>query len=75
MYDQRLPYSDKISEEAKQHFNSLMFNTVIPRNTHLSEACTLHRPVDLYNIRSTGANAYLSLARELLKRHKKGSTE
>jgi chromosome partitioning protein len=45
-----------------------VFKTIIPRNVRLSEAPSHGKPALLYDIRSTGAQSYLALARELISR-------
>lgn len=67
MYDSRTTLSQQVSEEIKKHFKEKVYNTVIPRNVRLSEAPSYGKPVILYDIRSTGAEAYLSLAREVVQ--------
>ena len=47
-----------------------MFDTVIPRNVRVSEAPSHGKPVLLYDVRSPGAQAYIALAAELLRREK-----
>ena len=51
----------------KRHFR--VFDAVIPRNVRLSEAPSHGKPVILYDVRSKGAEGYLSLAREMLQDH------
>lgn len=70
MYDESSSnYSAKIAREARNQFNSLMFETIIPRHSRLSEASAVHRPIVLYDIRSLGSQAYFRLAKEIIKRH------
>lgn len=68
MHDERLNLSGQISENVRRHLGDRVFQTVIPRNVRLAEAPSFGRPILLYDSRSTGANAYLQLARELLGR-------
>ena len=51
-------------------FNERVLKTVIPRNVRLSEAPSYGKPIILYDIRSRGAQSYLSLAREIIERKK-----
>jgi chromosome partitioning protein len=69
MYDGRLRLSNQVVEEVKNHFDELVFRTIIHRNTRLGEAPSLGKPVLLYDAESTGALNYLNLAREILQRN------
>lgn len=71
MYEENTIYGRVIVQEAKTQFNSLLFNTIIPKNSRLSEASSLGRPVVLYDIKSKGSEAYLSFAKELTQRYSK----
>ncbi len=68
MFDKRNNLSRQVAEEALKHFNSLVFDTRIPRNVRLGESPSFGKPIILYDITSSGARSYLNLARELLKR-------
>jgi len=68
MFDQRNNLSHLVSEEARQHFGRSVYDTVIPRNVRLSEAPSHGQPVLLYDIGSKGAQAYMQLAEEFLRR-------
>ena len=68
MYDGRNNLSLQVAEEARRHFKDAVFRTVIPRNVRLSEAPSYGKPALLYDVRSTGAQSYLALARELIER-------
>ena len=68
MYDDRLNLSGQISENVRNHLGEKVYQTVIPRNVRLAEAPSFGKPILLYDARSTGANSYLQLARELLNR-------
>jgi chromosome partitioning protein len=67
MYDGRKNLSRQVAEEVRTHFKKGVFKTVIPRNVRLSEAPSHGRPILLYDIRSSGAQSYLSLAREFIR--------
>jgi chromosome partitioning protein len=67
MFDARNNLANQVAEEVKRHFR--VFDAVIPRNVRLSEAPSHGKPVILYDVRSKGAEGYLSLARELLQDH------
>lgn len=68
MYDKRNNLSRQVAHEARSLFKNRVFKTVIPRNVRLSEAPSHGKPVILYDIRSKGAQAYLSLAKELIEK-------
>lgn len=68
MYDGRNNLSRQVEDEARSLFKERVFETVIPRNVRLSEAPSFGKPVLLYDIRSKGAQSYLSLAKELIGR-------
>jgi chromosome partitioning protein len=68
MFDDRTNLARQVSDEIRQHLGSQVFNTVIPRNIRLGEAPSFGRPIVTYDIRSRGAEAYMSLAREIIER-------
>jgi len=70
MYDSRLRSANQVYDEVKNHFQELVFNTVIQRNVKLSEAPSHGIPAILYDAESKGAQNYLSLAKEIIKRNK-----
>jgi chromosome partitioning protein len=69
MYDVRLRLSNQVVEEVKTHFQDLVFDTIIQRNTRLSEAPSFGLSVIMHDISSKGAINYLNLAREVVKRN------
>ena len=69
MFDSRLSLAKQVVEDIRQHFPDKVFETVIPRNVRLAEAPSFGKPVLLYDITSSGAQSYLKLAEEFLKRH------
>lgn len=71
MYDARLRLANQIYEELKSHFGDIVFTTVIPRNTRLSEAPSHGLPALLYDPSSRGALSHLQLAQELIEKEKK----
>jgi len=66
MFDTRNSLSRQVAEEVRRHFAGKVFETVIPRNVTLAEAPSHGKPVMLYDIHSSGAQSYLSLAKEIL---------
>lgn len=69
MYDRRNNLSHQVEQDIRQHFGDEVFQMVIPRNVKLSEAPSHGKPVILYDINSTGATAYMDIARLLIRRH------
>ncbi len=70
MFDERTNLSAQVREDLKAYFARQMFQTVIPRNVRLAEAPSFGKPIFLYDIRSKGAESYISLAKEILKDEK-----
>ncbi len=68
MFDERTNLARQVVDDIRQHFGDKVFETVIPRNIRLGEAPSFGKPVLSYDIKSRGAEAYLSLGREFLKR-------
>jgi len=68
MYDDRTNLSRQVLEDIRTHFGELVYETVIPRNVRLGEAPSFGKPVLAHDIKSKGAEAYLSLGKEVLKR-------
>lgn len=69
MYDSRLRLANQVVGEVKNHFGNLVFNTIIQRNTRLSESPSYGKPVITYDAASSGSVNYLNLAREFLERN------
>ncbi|SHO43003.1 ParA family protein [Desulfopila aestuarii] len=67
MFDKRNKLTHQVAEELSKHFSKQLFKTVIPRNVRLSECPSHGQTVIDYDIRSTGAKAYIQLANEFLK--------
>ena len=67
MYDSRLRLSNQVLNEVRRHFQDLVFDTVVHRNTRLGEAPSFGKPVVMYEAESTGAKNYLNLTREILQ--------
>ncbi len=66
MYDGRTNLSEQVAAEIRRYFGDAVFRTVIPRNVRLAEAPSFGLPVLLYDAASSGAQAYLALAQEVL---------
>ena len=66
MFDARNTLSHQVANEVRKFFNEKVYNTLIPRNVTLSEAPSHGLPAILYDVRSRGAQSYLSLAKEML---------
>ena len=63
MYDERTNLSKQVEEEVRNYFKSKVYRSIIPRNVRLSEAPSFGKPIQLYDIRSAGSKAYISLAK------------
>ncbi len=68
MVDKRNNLSEMVESDVRGYFGDKVYNTVIPRNVRVSEAPSHGKPVLLYDFESKGAQAYLTLAGEVLKR-------
>jgi chromosome partitioning protein len=68
MYDGRNNLSLSVAQDVRNHLGAKVFDTVIPRNVRISEAPSHGKPVLSYDHRSTGAQAYIQLAAEILRR-------
>jgi chromosome partitioning protein len=69
MYDGRLRLCNQVVSEVRKHFDEIVFNTIIHRNTKISEAPSVGKPVILYDAYSKGAMNYLNLAKEVLQKN------
>ena len=67
MYDSRTNLSMQVVENVKQNLNQKVYNTLIPRNIRLAEAPSYGMPINMYDSRSAGAEAYMQLAEEVIK--------
>lgn len=69
MYDTRLRLANQVVEEVKMHFQELVFDTVIHRNTKLSEAPSYGETIIMHDASSKGSVNYLNFAREILQKN------
>ena len=69
MYDTRLRLAKQVVEEVRTHFQQMVFDTIINRNTKLGEAPSFGESIILHDANSTGAINYLNLAREILQKN------
>jgi chromosome partitioning protein len=70
MFDKRNNLSDLVAADVRGHFGDKVYETVIPRNVRISEAPSHGKPVLLYDFRCPGAQAYVHLAGEVLRRER-----
>jgi len=68
MFDERTNLSKQVAEEIRKSLKNIMFDSVIPRSVRLAEAPSFGQPIILYDIKSKGAEAYLNLAEEIIRR-------
>ena len=69
MYDGRTNLSIQVLDEVKKYFPELVYKSIIPRNVRLSEAPSFGEPIIKYDRTSKGADAYISLAKEVIKKN------
>jgi chromosome partitioning protein len=67
MYDIRLRLANQVVDEVKNHFDKMVFDTIIPRNTKLGEAPSFGEPIIMFDVDCKGSISYLNLAREILQ--------
>lgn len=70
MFDRRNNLSSMVENDVRKHLKDLVYNTVIPRNVRVSEAPSYGQPVLIYDIKSSGAMAYMKLAAEIISHPK-----
>ena len=68
MYDKRLNLTGQVKAELEKYYSDKLFETTIARNVRLSEAPSYGMPIMYYDKASKGAQAYMSVAEELVKR-------
>jgi len=70
MFDKRNNLSEAVAQDVRDYFGDKVYKTIIPRNVRLSEAPSYGLPAIVYDMRCPGAQAYIKLAKELIKREK-----
>ncbi|MDC7683047.1 ParA family protein [Asticcacaulis sp. BYS171W] len=70
MYDRRNALSGHVAKDVRGHFGDKVYDTVIPRNVRVSEAPSFGKPALIYDLKCSGSQAYLKLAREVVQREK-----
>ncbi len=75
MFDGRTKVHTQVVNQLREHFQDMVFNTIIQRNIRLSEAPSHGKPIVLYDIMSNGSSNYLKLAREVMERNEPQATE
>ena len=68
MFDSRNNLSNQVVADVRQFMGSKVYNTMIPRNVRISEAPSFGLPAIVYDMKCSGSQAYILLAREILKR-------
>lgn len=68
MYDSRTNLSTQVVENVKNHLNQRIYKTMIPRNIRLAEAPSYGMPISMYDPKSAGAESYMALADEVIRR-------
>jgi chromosome partitioning protein len=71
MFDSRNNLASQVVADVRAHMGDVVYDTVIPRNVRISEAPSHGKPVLLYDFKSTGSQAYLRLASEIIQREKR----
>jgi chromosome partitioning protein len=68
MYDRRNSLSEQVAADVRAHFGEKVYDAVIPRNVRVSEAPSFGKPALIYDLKCAGSQAYLKLAREVVRR-------
>ncbi|MBT3312386.1 MAG: ParA family protein, partial [Desulfobacteraceae bacterium] len=69
MYDKRTLLARQVADDAQKYFKDQVFKTRIPRNVRLGEAPSFGLPIFQYEPNSKGAQSYMELAKEIIKKH------
>lgn len=70
MFDRRNNLSGQVADDVRQYFGEKVYKTIIPRNVRLSEAPSFGLPAIVYDMTCPGSEAYINLAREVIKRER-----
>jgi chromosome partitioning protein len=70
MYDVRNRLSGMVADDVRGYFGDKVYKTIIPRNVRVSEAPSYGLPAIVYDMRCAGSQAYIHLAKEVIKREK-----
>jgi chromosome partitioning protein len=70
MYDRRNALSEQVARDVRSHLGEKVYDTVIPRNVRVSEAPSFGKPVLIYDLKCSGSQAYVKLAREVVMRER-----
>jgi chromosome partitioning protein len=73
MFDPRNKLDNEVSAQLREHFGDKLYNSIIPRNIRLAEAPSHGKPVIAYDLQSKGAQSYLALAGEILRREQEAA--
>ena len=74
MYDRRNRLSEQVAADVRDYFGDTVYETAIPRNVRVSEAPSHGKPALIYDMRSSGSQAYMRLAAEVIARERKRRT-
>jgi chromosome partitioning protein len=70
MYDRRNSLSGQVAKDVRGHLGDQIYDTMIPRNVRVSEAPSFGKPALIYDLKCAGSQAYLRLAKELVRRER-----
>jgi chromosome partitioning protein len=70
MFDRRSALSGQVANDVRAHFGDKVYDSVIPRNVRVAEAPSFGKPALIYDLKCAGSQAYLRLAREVVKRER-----
>jgi chromosome partitioning protein len=71
MFDRRSALSGQVANDVRAHFGDKVYDSVIPRNVRVAEAPSFGKPALIYDLKCAGSQAYLRLAREVVKRERR----